>query len=168
MAKQVLIPLGLVIVFIIAVGLFIQKYPSYNATFKKDSEVQEVKQKTVTIGAKKIDVEIANTPVLRQKGLSNRSSLAENSGMLFVFDSKPVAEKFWMKDMLIPIDIIWIRNNKVSEIYKNVPFYPKGIPDNQLKIYSPKDPADYVLEVNSGFSDKNNFKVGDSVILPNL
>lgn len=165
MEKKVLIPLVLVIVFITVVGFFIKIYPTFNTTSTKN---EKVAQKIVTIGSKNINIEIADTNELREKGLGGRSTLPENNGMLFVFDSKPVMVNFWMKDMLMPIDIIWIANNKITKIDKNVPFYPAGTPDNQLKVYGPSSPIDYVLEVNSGFSAKNNIKVGDVATLPAL
>lgn len=164
-AKQVLIPLAFVIFLLSVIGLFMQKYPKYNFFVTKTAQIQN-QEKLVTIQNKNITVELANSESLREKGLGGRSQLEENSGMLFVFDTKPVIASFWMKDMLMPIDMIWIKNGKITKIDKNVPFYPPDTPDNQLDIYSPTDSIDYVLEVNSGFSDKNNFKVGNIVILP--
>ena len=81
--------------------------------------------------------------------------------MVFVFDkdSKPV---FWMKDTLIPLDMIWINDGKVVGIEKNVQI-EKGKKDNELKKYYAPSKVDYVLEVNAGFCDKNNIKAGSSV-----
>lgn len=161
-----LIPLGAVILILLLVGLFRQKFP--NLKLPTPSPNVESQQKTATIRNTEIKLEIANTEALRQKGLGGRDILDYDTGMLFVFDSKPVNASFWMKDMLIPIDIIWIKDEKIIGIDKNVPFYPPNTPDNQLKTYGPESPIDYVLEVNSGFSDKNNFMVGDVVALPTL
>jgi hypothetical protein len=86
--------------------------------------------------------------------------LDENSGMIFVFNNeKPV---FWMKDTKIAIDIIWINDNKVVGIEKNVQ-PEQGKKDIELKRYPAPTAIDYVLEVNAGFSDRNNIKVGTSV-----
>jgi len=150
--KQIFLPLVAVAVFIVAVGLF----------------VKNSGKKTVTIGNKTISVEVANTPESRKNGLSGTSALAEDNGMLFVFDSQDIMPSFWMKDMLIPLDIIWINDGKVVKIDKNVPAPAKDIPDSELKTHNPGQPIDYVLEVNSGFSDKNGVKAGDSVTLPSL
>jgi uncharacterized membrane protein (UPF0127 family) len=73
-----------------------------------------------------------------------------------------------MKDMLIPLDFIWVANGKIVKIDKNVPAPAPNTPDGNLKTYSPGTPIDYVLEVNAGFSDKNNIKVGDSVNLSGI
>jgi uncharacterized membrane protein (UPF0127 family) len=112
----------------------------------------------VQINENKIDVEIAKSAAAKIAGLSWRKSLAEGSGMLFV-EGKSNYYSFWMKDMLFPIDIIWIANNQVVDISKNIPV-PQG---NNLPSYSPDEPANYVLEVNAGYADRHGIKVGDKV-----
>jgi len=155
MIKQVLLPILGVIIFIVAVGLFVQK--SGNLSVNPTPKASSVK-----INNTEIQVTLAKTKEERVKGLSGTTSLAENSGMLFVFDgnTNPI---FWMKDMIIPLDIIWIKNNKIIKIDKNVPEPKLGTPDTKLAKYSANQSIDYVLEVNAGFSEKNNIKVGDSV-----
>lgn len=120
--------------------------------------------KQMKVGNTSVFVEIANTDFLRQQGLSGRGSLNENSGMLFVFP-KSSLPAFWMKGMKFPLDFIWIANSKVVQINKNVEPEP-GKTDNELSLYRPEIPIDYVLEVNAGFSDKNSIHVGDKVTLP--
>ena len=85
--------------------------------------------------------------------------------MLFVINNNKVTPTFWMKDMRIAIDIIWIKNSKIIQIDKNVDPPAPNTPDNKLKLYSPKSAVDYVLEVNSGYSDLHNIKVGDAIII---
>lgn len=154
MFKQVLLPILGVIIFISIVGYFTQKPSLFSPV-----------QKNVTIDGKVIQVSIADTPDKRTKGLGGISSLDQNSGMLFIFDSKQVSPLFWMKDMLIALDIIWIDSGKVIQIDKNVPPPEVGTPDNKLKVYSAGQAVNYVLEVNAGFSDQNNIKVGDDVTI---
>lgn len=125
---------------------------------------QKTQTKQMTVGEVPIEVEIADTDSLRQKGLSGRNSLSENSGMLFVFP-KNSFPSFWMKDMNFSLDFIWISDSKVSQINENVQPEP-GKTDSQLTLYSPRSPIDYVLEVNAGFVAKHNIKVGDAVTLP--
>src|SRR4026208_1251957 len=74
---------------------------------------------TVTINGHTLNIEIAQTQIEREKGLSGRDTLPENSGMLFVFD-KPDYYAFWMKDMKFPLDFIWIRDQKVVQITEGV------------------------------------------------
>jgi len=69
-----------------------------------------------------------------------------------------------MKDMFIPIDIIWIDNGKVIQIDRDVQPEP-GVDDSDLAFYIPADPIDYVLEVNARFCEKNLIEVGDVVDL---
>lgn len=122
---------------------------------------------TITIRNHTFVVELTDTQSEQERGLSYRSSLDEGSGMLFVFE-KPQILTFWMKGMEFPLDIIFIRDNKIITIYKNV---PKPAPNTQLgnlPRYSPKEPANYVLEINAGLSEKYDFQEGDSVEIKNL
>lgn len=170
--KKVILQLLLVIIFIIVAGIFYRKnqgLPPLPFNSAKTPLVHETK--TVKIGDTSIKVEAANSDAERQKGLSERSSLDKDSGMLFVINNKAIPT-FWMKDMKFAIDIIWIlsssgdvKEGEIIQIDKNALAPPPGTSDNKLKLYSPKSAVDYVLEVNSGFSDSNNIKVGDSVLI---
>lgn len=119
----------------------------------------------VTISDVKIPVEIAKTRKQREKGLSNRDALEENSGMLFVLEENSTPA-FWMKDTKIPIDIIWIDDNKVTQITENIAPPNAATADRDLKMYLPNNPVDYVLEVNAGFAQKNGIEVGSEVVIP--
>lgn len=95
-------------------------------------------------------------PELAQ-GLMFRKSLEENSGMLFVF-SDAKTRSFWMKNTLIPLDMIWIGvDKKIVGITKNV--QPCRTP--ACESYSSGKPVKFVLEVNAGFSEKHLLKPGD-------
>lgn len=123
-------------------------------------------QPTITIHSHAFSVEIADTSDERTKGLSGRTNLDENTGMLFVFE-EPGHYSFWMKDTLIPLDIIFIKNNRIVTIYKNA--QPQGnISDNQLQRYSPREPVNYVLEINGGLSEKYGFEEEDVVVMKDL
>lgn len=172
MIKQILIPIILVAAFIVAVGLFMKRAPNL-APVNPSPQTQNLK--TIAVGGKEIHVEMADTPALRSRGLSGRTSLEEDRGMLFAFDSKNLSPTFWMKDMKIAIDIIWIDSSsngladaKIIRIDKGVVPPPEGTPDSELALFNPGAPIDYVLEVNAGFSDKNGIKVGDSVDLSGI
>lgn len=116
--------------------------------------------KPLIIGNKKIFVEIADTDQKRKEGLSNRNKLEENQGMLFVFN-QPGKYTFWMKDMLFPLDFIFIKDNKIVNIAENIP-NPKNKNDTPV-IISQKEEFDTVLEVNAGFIHKNHIKIGDLI-----
>jgi len=108
-----------------------------------------------------IQAEVADTSALRAQGLSHRASLADNSGMYFIFQT-PNKSGFWMKDMNFPIDIIWLKGNEVVGISKNALPEP-GVPMWRLKIYYPPAEVDRVLEVRSGLSEKIGLLPGDRI-----
>ncbi len=110
-----------------------------------------------------LTVEVVNTAHSTTQGLSGRSEIGAE-GMLFIF---PTSENryFWMKDMQFDLDMIWINNNIVVAISKNVPKPPQDTPDNRLETYSPNQDADMVLEVNAGDAEKFNIQPGDVVQL---
>lgn len=106
-----------------------------------------------------LKVQVADTVKTRMQGLSGREQLASDEGMLFIF---PFSGKhgFWMKDMNFDLDIIWTRENKIIGISENVK-KPEASSFASLETVYPPEPADSVLEVNSGFSKANNLKIGE-------
>ena len=73
-----------------------------------------------------------------------------------------------MKGMLIPIDIIWINDGKITQITKEVQPPAEGTADRELPLLIPDGLVDYVLEVAGGFSEKNKVGVGTAVDLTNI
>lgn len=122
---------------------------------------------TILVKDKQVSVRIVQTPEEITKGLGGTEKLEENEGMLFIFPSQNIHPSFWMKDMVIDIDIIWIDDGKVVDISHNVPAMP-GTPESDLPLYTPSQNIDYVLEVPAGFSNKNNIQIGDSVDLSSI
>jgi len=104
-----------------------------------------------------VTVEIADEPAEYEQGLMYRKYLAENHGMLFVFDEKKPLT-FWMKNTLIPLDIIFIAGNKMIDIKQD--FQP--CKQEPCETYTSL-PADKVIEVNAGFVEKNNVTIGTKV-----
>jgi len=162
--KKIIFPIIGAALFIVAVGILMQKTSFLSST--PTPQPTETKP-TVTIDSKVISVEIAKTNEEREKGLSDVASLEANSGMLFVFDDGGKIPTFWMKGMIMPIDILWISDGKIIRIDKNVPAPTPNTPDSKLKTYSAGRPVNYVLEMTAGFSDSNSIKVGDSVSFSN-
>ena len=85
--------------------------------------------------------------------------------MLFVFAEKDSPRVFWMKDMTMAIDIIWIDDNKVIQIDEKISPEP-GVVENKLKRYIPNQTVDFVLEVAAGFSERYDISVGTTLSLP--
>lgn len=114
----------------------------------------------VTLGEKKLLVEVAGTPSQWEKGLSERRELGAIDGMLFNFTSTHIPI-FWMKNMHFPLDIIWIQDHTVVDLTTDV---QPGSGDN-LPTYSPKVPIDMVLEVPSGWAKANDITLGQTLAI---
>jgi len=107
-------------------------------------------------GEVEVVVEVADAPDERQKGLMFRSSL--EGGMLFIFESEQPLN-FWMKNTLIPLDMIFISKElEVVKILSAIPCEADPCP-----FYSSKEPALYVVEANQGFAQKSGIGIGDKV-----
>ena len=115
----------------------------------------------VTIDNHIFSVDVASTSAEQQQGLSGRNSLPQDQGMLFVFKT-PDRYAFWMKGMKFPLDIIFIKDNKIVSISRNVPV-PKDANETNLPIYTPSAPANRALEINAGQATTYDFQKGDAV-----
>ncbi len=100
---------------------------------------------------------VAQTQAERSLGLSGHAPLLENEGLLFLFE-KDLIPSFWMKDMLFPIDIIWIAGDRVEGFAQQA--QPETPPTTY---YKSKSPVNRVLEVSAGFVADNQVKVGDQL-----
>lgn len=110
----------------------------------------------IAIKGHALTVELASHPAARSCGLSRRSELPQNHGMLFIFpDRRP--RNFWMKDTVIPLSIAFIDDS--GRIFNIQDMEPLTV-DKQ---YSSEGPASYALEVNQGWFHKNGIQVGDVV-----
>ena len=122
-------------------------------SFKKEGTLKLIKLDSVI---KILDIEIADNDYETQTGLMYRTKLETNHGMLFIFPDVDF-RSFYMKNTKIPLDIIYIDENKtIVSIQKNAkPFDETSLPSEA--------PAKYVLEINGGLSDIWQIDVGDSV-----
>ncbi|MDD3679811.1 MAG: DUF192 domain-containing protein [Candidatus Shapirobacteria bacterium] len=109
------------------------------------------------------DIEIAVTAQERAKGLSGRSQLCDQCGMLFVFPQEDY-HSFWMKDTLIPLDIVWLDKNWRVVDYL-VWAQPQGVRKlTDLPTYQPKKPAQFVIEFPGGTVKRiRNFNIGSQI-----
>jgi uncharacterized membrane protein (UPF0127 family) len=117
----------------------------------------------VQIGAARVTADVADDDAERARGLGGRKRLGRDAGMYFVLTN--AAPTFWMKGMLIPLDMIWIKDGRVVDVSARVPKPRPGTSEANLPIYSPSAPADRVLEVNSGWAHRNGVEPGDLVRL---
>lgn len=114
------------------------------------------------IGSVEVKASIAKSWPERITGLSGTPYLPEDVVKFFIFDSSGF-HSIWMKDMNYPIDIIWVNEeSKIVYIKKD------ASPDSYPESFTSEELAMYVIETTAGFAEKNQIKVGDSVILPKL
>lgn len=106
-----------------------------------------------------VRVEVAATDETRSQGLMYRDHLAEDAGMIFLF--KESGEyPFWMKNTLIPLDMIWIDDQRrIAHIEPNVP----PCKADPCASYPPNAQAKYVLELGGGVAAKHHLKAGDTL-----
>ena len=107
------------------------------------------------------NVEIFDTNEEIKNGLSNRNEIKKNQGALFVFN-EPGFYSFWMKNMLFPVDIIWI-NDKKEVVFIKKDFQPCRIEEDCQNII-PNKKAKYVLEIKAGIADKIDIKIGNKIV----
>lgn len=122
-------------------------------------ERNEVLVRTGGDTVQRFDVEIADTPQERQRGLMDHEELARGSGMLFDF-KEPQRVTFWMKDTEIPLDMLFIdANGRIVKIHRDAePMSRKTIPSGR--------PVLAVLEVRAGTAARLNIQEGDRVLHP--
>ncbi len=104
------------------------------------------------------NVELAITYAEKSEGLMFREFLNHSDGMLFVYDSEK-KYSFWMKNTLIPLDIIWINSDYKIVTIKTA--YP-CIKDEECISYAPDEKAQYVLEINANLTDKYDIHIGET------
>ena len=103
------------------------------------------------------NVEIAKTIEERSTGLMYKKKLLNNEGMLFVFPSEKIIQ-LWMKNTYIPLDVIFISENKVIvDIKKNMEILSETIVKSKVK-------SRYALEFNAGLINKLDIEIGDKVL----
>jgi uncharacterized membrane protein (UPF0127 family) len=109
----------------------------------------------ITVGGIAIQVEIADDDAERQRGLMYRESLEEDHGMLFIYDRETTLA-FWMKNTLIPLDIAYLDSDlRIVDIQQMEPQTTETHPSSA--------PAQYALEMNLGWFERNGVTVGDRI-----
>lgn len=138
--------------------LFIAVILSFAFSFCGSSESYETTTVTLQTSSASLAItaEIANTDAKRSQGLMDRMTLADDAGMLFVFDEATL-RSFWMKNTYVSLDIIFIGSDKtILYIEENTTCLSETsiAPDVQTQ---------YVLEVNAGYAAEHGLSVGDEV-----
>lgn len=146
--RQILLSLLFLLALLFAL-VYGQKNLTCQANYRNDSQIK--------IDSRTLKIEVANTETSREKGLSGRSCIGANQGMLFVF-AKPGYYPFWMKDMKFSIDMVWANSNK-----RVVYIQPNVQPSTYPQSFTNQEPAKYVLELQAGNSAKLGISVGSQL-----
>ncbi len=132
------------IVFVLVVGVSVYVFQMYRGSER------------IIVGDAVFSVEVVRSQSEQRRGLGYRDVLCAKCGMLFLFDRADY-HGIWMKGMRFPIDILWIRDDRVVFVEKNVS------EQDQLSVFVPSEVADRVLELNAGSCEKFGITVGDVV-----
>lgn len=163
----------LYVFFVIVIFYFVQdRFDIFDISFDEGEKIGDIikgdetpKEDSVEIyngegKAVVVRVDVADEDDERVQGLSGRGILGDYEGMLFVMD-KQDQYGFWMKDMLIPLDFIFIDSEGfiVDTMEKVQP-----CTEDECPSFSADSTFKYVIEVNSGFIENNRIVVGNSVV----
>ncbi len=120
---------------------------------KVDADIYD-KTYTLHLPQNDISLIVSNSNESRMRGLGGMNSLPEDKAMLFIFN-EPGEYGIWMKDVIFPIDIFWLNEEKeIIHLEQDIS------PDTFPKIFYPNEKSVYVLEANAGFAKNNNLMVG--------
>lgn len=136
----------------ILVSAFIMR--AVYTSFMDDGGLRKV---GIALPAASIKAEVAEDVQSRNLGLGGRTDLADDRGMLFIFES-PSKHPFWMKDMNFPIDMVWIGEDKVVKaVHSDVS--TSSYPD----LFTPPEPVMYVLELSAGKAERSGIATGTMI-----
>lgn len=148
-----------ILAFILIAFVVIQENALWQLAHPNTANDESSGGSQLRIGDQTFRIEIADTQALRTKGLSDRETLAPVDGLLFIFED-PGDYGFWMKDMLFPIDIIWI-----SSDYEIVDISTDVQPESFPEVFHASAPVQYVLETEVGFANAHGIALGDKVTI---
>lgn len=159
-AKEVGV-LMIIIGIIISIGIvgLIDRSEQKGTDTSKDCR-EEISSVSLVESNSNFEVTLAKTEQEKREGLMYVKNLPSGNGMLFIYDME-VRHGFWMKNTLIPLDIIFISDEmKVVDIIENA--QPCEI--DPCPTYNPVDSYRYALEVNGGVARDNSIREGDTVV----
>ncbi len=135
----------------------LEDYQLVQLAVNRDGQAQPVGELTV-------EVVVSDWAI--EQGLSGRSVMSED-GLLFVMPERSVP-RFWMKEMLFDLDIVWIDGSTIVDITTDVPAPDPKTPLSDLPVYSPTQPVTLVLEIPAGQAQHFNLQVGDKLEITTL
>ena len=120
-----------------------------------------LQQPTIIINKKTITVEVARTWEEHRRGLSSRDNLADNTGMLFLFDDIN-SQIFFNQDMKFPIKVIWVTGDKIVGISD------LSIDQGENTLVHSPEAIDKVLEISNQTFENTNIKNGEQIKIRNV
>lgn len=151
------------LVSLVILCVFIAGCVTTNSTSSTETSSVQVKDRekvSLQIGSSTLQVEAVTSSESITKGLGEREAIGSD-GMLFFLPDRRVAT-FWMKGMLIPLDMVWIDGNKVIGVTANVPVHTDS---SNLPTYASPSEVTHVLEIPAGDAAKRGIKAGDQVLV---
>ena len=115
----------------------------------------------VVLKGRTFQIEIADEPTKWQQGLSFKTHLADDEGMLFIYPEKNQPE-FWMKDMNFAIDLLWIDNQTIVGWEKDMQVSDSDQSAGLIKYQAPQS-IDKALEIPAGSIKQLGIEIGDQV-----
>lgn len=136
--------------------------PTTTSIYSKESQTNLGQMLPVSaranMGSSIVELEVTRTPEEQALGLMYRTTLPDNRGMLFEFKpARPVS--FWMKNVKIPLDMVFLREGTIRAIATNVP----PCHTDRCPSYGPNTPIDQVIELRGGRAAELKLKVGQKV-----
>jgi uncharacterized membrane protein (UPF0127 family) len=160
--------------FLIILILSISLISVYILNTKNSSDTESISQKntaeivssykTLNIHGKSLNLKVADSKESREQGLSGVEDFSNFDGMLFVFQTEST-QVFWMKDMLMDLDIVWVdKNKKIIGIERGVSKDTyNSTNSSESKLFSSPTPVLYVLELPAGSSETLGISIGQSL-----
>lgn len=148
---------------IIGLNLILMGCVAINAPVAQQIQTEQLGQMLpvtakANFGQAVIELEVARTPEQQAMGLMYRTSLADNRGMLFLFEEARYTQ-FWMKNVTIPLDMIFIRDGVIQAIFSDVP----PCAAEPCPTYGPQTLIDQVIELKGGRAAELGLQKGDPV-----
>ena len=148
MAKTV----GIIIIFLL-VGAVV-----YTMYIRETRPLTVYETREIHAGSQLLTVLVADTAEKRTRGLMNVTTLADDSGMFFMFPDL-MLRTFWNKNTYIDLDVIWVRDGRVAGVSR----LPAITKSGTVMTVSSPEPANTVIEVNAGWAERNGIGVGSEI-----
>jgi len=126
---------------------------------------RDFREAELEIGDETFSVAIADEQIERTRGLAGCDDVPVKVGMYFPYQ-QPTEATYWMKGMLIPIDIVWIKDGVVVGVEDHIPPPPSNAPDQELLRYKSPGPVTAVLEIKAGGAGEYGITEGAAVDFP--